>query len=133
MTATLERYRPFLINNILVPIASIIAGFAVAAVAVVISGSDPVAAFEGLVAGAFTNRNAFAETLISSIPFVFLGLGVALGFRAGLFNIGAEGQYYIGGMAAVDHRHPPGAAGGHGWGFPLGRHSGRAQGSLRCA
>ena len=101
MTATLERYRPFLVNNILVPIASIIAGFAVAAVAVVISGSDPVAAFEGLFAGAFTNRNAFAETLISSIPFVFLGLGVALGFRAGLFNIGAEGQYYIGGMAGV--------------------------------
>ena len=101
MSATLHRFQPFLINNILVPIASIVAGFAVAAVAVVISGSDPIAAFEGLFAGAFTNRNAFAETLLASIPYVFLGLGVALGFRAGLFNIGAEGQYYVGGMAGV--------------------------------
>jgi len=101
MIGTLGRYRPFLVNNLLIPVASVVAGFAVAAVAVAISGSDPVAAFNGLFAGAFTNRNAFAETLLASIPYVFLGLGVALGFRAGLFNIGAEGQYYIGGMAGV--------------------------------
>jgi len=41
------------------------------------------------------------ETLVSTVPYVFLGLGVALGFRAGLFNIGAEGQFYIGALSGV--------------------------------
>src|SRR5207244_2722864 len=50
---------------------------------------------------AVTNRNAFPETLVSTVPYVFLGLGVALGFRAGLFNIGAEGQFYIGALTGV--------------------------------
>jgi len=42
-----------------------------------------------------------AESLVISTPYIFAGLGVALGFRGGLFNIGAEGQLYIGGLASV--------------------------------
>jgi simple sugar transport system permease protein len=42
-----------------------------------------------------------AESLVISTPYIFAGLAVALGFRGGLFNIGAEGQLYIGGLASV--------------------------------
>ena len=41
------------------------------------------------------------ESLTTSIPFMFAGLAVALGFRGGLFNIGAEGQLFVGGLASV--------------------------------
>lgn len=40
--------------------------------------------------------NPFLESLVTSTPYIFAGLAVALGFRAGVFNIGAEGQLFIG-------------------------------------
>ena len=43
----------------------------------------------------------FTESLVTSTPYMFAGLAVAVGFRAGLFNIGAEGQFYIGALAAA--------------------------------
>jgi ABC-type uncharacterized transport system permease subunit len=76
--------------------------------------------------------NPFLESLVSSTPYIFAGLAVALGFRAGLFNIGAEGQLFMGATAAafVGYSitglpaiiHIPltllaGAAGGALWGF----------------
>lgn len=85
----------------MVPLASVVIGFAVAGVAVAISGADPLAALTALFQGAFTNDNAFAETLVAMTPYVFLGLAVAIGFRAGLFNIGAEGQFYLGALFGV--------------------------------
>ncbi len=45
--------------------------------------------------------NPFFESLVVSTPYIFAGLAVALGFRAGLFNIGAEGQIYIGAVTTV--------------------------------
>jgi simple sugar transport system permease protein len=45
--------------------------------------------------------NPFLESLTKSVPYIFGGLAVALGFRAGLFNIGAEGQIFIGAMFSV--------------------------------
>jgi ABC-type uncharacterized transport system permease subunit len=96
-----RRWRRALISGVVVPLASVVAGFLVGAVVVAISGSDPLQAYTALFEGAVTNHNALAETLLSSIPYVFLGLGVALGFRAGLFNIGAEGQFYVGALAGV--------------------------------
>jgi ABC-type uncharacterized transport system permease subunit len=76
--------------------------------------------------------NPFLESLVSSTPYIFAGLAVALGFRAGLFNIGAEGQLFMGATAAafVGYSSPglpaiihipltllAGAAGGALWGF----------------
>jgi general nucleoside transport system permease protein len=91
----------WVVTAIVVPIASVVMGFAVAALAVLAAGADPSQAYLALFQGAFTNHNASAETLVSAVPYIFLGLGVALGFRAGLFNIGAEGQFYIGALAGV--------------------------------
>ncbi|MCB1402558.1 MAG: ABC transporter permease, partial [Rhodobacteraceae bacterium] len=54
-----------------------------------------------LVQGSVGSLNALSETLTAAAPLTLAGLGIALGFRAGLFNIGAEGQLLVGGMAAV--------------------------------
>jgi simple sugar transport system permease protein len=86
---------------LLVPVISLACGFAVAALAVVLSGADPFSAFGALFQGAFLNRNSVPETLVATVPYVFLGLAVAIGFRAGLFNIGAEGQFYLGALFGV--------------------------------
>jgi ABC-type uncharacterized transport system permease subunit len=88
-------------DAVLLPAISLVCGFAVAAVAVVVSGANPIDAFVALFQGAFTNHNALAETLVATIPYIFLGLAVAVGFRAGLFNIGAEGQFYLGAIFGV--------------------------------
>ncbi len=86
---------------LLVPVLSVICGFLVAGVVVALSGADPFAALVALLEGAFTQRNALTETLIATIPYIFLGLAVAIGFKAALFNIGAEGQFYMGALAGV--------------------------------
>jgi simple sugar transport system permease protein len=57
--------------------------------------------FVALFDGSFGSLGALSETLTSATPLILCGLGLALGFRAGLFNIGAEGQLILGGIAAV--------------------------------
>jgi simple sugar transport system permease protein len=88
-------------TGLLIPVISLACGFAVAAIAVLLSGADPFAAFGALFQGAFLNRNSVPETLIATVPYIFLGLAVAIGFRGGLFNIGAEGQFYLGAVFGV--------------------------------
>src|SRR5439155_22769731 len=89
-------WRRWLLSAVLVPLVSVICGFAVGAIAIVAAGADPLVAYGALFAGAFTNHNALAETLVSTTPYLRLGLAVGLGFRAGVFNIRAEAQVYIG-------------------------------------
>lgn len=54
-----------------------------------------------LLEGSLGSLRALSETLTAATPLILSGLGLALGFRAGMFNIGAEGQILMGGMAAV--------------------------------
>lgn len=58
-------------------------------------------AYSALFRGSFGSTRAVSETLVSASPVILAGLSVAVGFRAGLFNIGGEGQIIIGGMFAV--------------------------------
>src|SRR5437016_12982785 len=89
------------LRQALVPLLSVICGFIVAGFAVFLSGANPVDALVALFQGAFMERNSVSETLIATIPYIFLGLAVAIGFKAGLFNIGAEGQFYLGAVFGV--------------------------------
>ena len=93
--------RARLFAAVVLPVVSVLCGFAVAAIAILVTGSSPLDAYTALFQGAFTNERAFPETLVAMIPYIFLGLAVALGFRAGLFNIGAEGQFYLGAIFGV--------------------------------
>lgn len=58
-------------------------------------------AYSALFKGAVGSVNAISETLFAATPLLIAGLGIALGFRAGLFNIGAQGQMFMGGIAAT--------------------------------
>ncbi len=58
-------------------------------------------AYGAFFVGAFGNVYHITETLRIATPYIFAGLAVAIGFQGGLFNIGAEGQYFIGGLASV--------------------------------
>lgn len=66
-----------------------------------LAGTDPVRAYGALFHGAFFDYWGFASTLIKMCPLLLAGLAVALPLRAGLFNIGAEGQIYIGALFAT--------------------------------
>jgi simple sugar transport system permease protein len=83
-------------SALLLPVVSVLLGLLAGAAAVLAAGTNPLDAYTALFEGAFTNKNAFPETLVTTIPYVFLGLSVAVGFRAGLFNIGGAGQLFIG-------------------------------------
>lgn len=65
-----------------------------------LSGANPIEAYGALIDGALIGRRAIAETLIYSAPLILGGLAFALSSRAGLFNIGVEGQLITGGFIA---------------------------------
>lgn len=58
-------------------------------------------AYKALFVGSLGSPRAIAETLFAATPLILAGLAVAVGFQAGLFNIGVNGQMHIGGMAAL--------------------------------
>lgn len=64
-------------------------------------GASVFDAYTALARGAFGSLRAWSETLTNATPFIIAGLAVGLGFRAGLFNIGALGQMIAGGLAAT--------------------------------
>ncbi len=82
--------------------AAVLLGVTALALGLQVAGYEAGDALAALWRGAFGSWYAFASaTLVRAIPLVILGLGVALAFRAGAFNIGAEGQFYAGAIAAT--------------------------------
>jgi general nucleoside transport system permease protein len=79
-----------------VPALAVFTALLVGAAVIALAGRDPLLAYVALWDGAAGSPRALSETLIWATPFLFSGLGVALAFRAGLFNIGAEGQLAVG-------------------------------------
>ena len=107
-----------------VPALAVLTGLILGAVAIVASGSNVFTAYGALFVGSFgdpvrfvtgfqqlfsTGETAgllraiypFTESLVTATPYIFAGLSVALGFRCGLFNIGAEGQFFIGALCSA--------------------------------
>lgn len=89
---------------VIVPIFAVIAALFLGGLIMLATNVDLATIGESYLAlarGSVGSLSAISETLTAAIPLVLAGLGLALGFRAGLFNIGAEGQLLLGGMAAV--------------------------------
>jgi len=107
-----------------VPVWAVITGLILGGIVIIASGSNVFQAYGALFAGSFGNPaqyvkgfqqlfstgettallkaiRPFTESLVVATPYIFAGLSVALGFRCGLFNIGAEGQYYIGALCSA--------------------------------
>ena len=91
-----------LVESVLVGAGAVALTAGVGAVLLLLGGYDPVAAASAMVRGAFGSWSTFVSiTLVRSVPLVLTGLAVAFAFRAGVWNIGAEGQLYAGAIAAV--------------------------------
>ncbi len=87
--------------RIIIQIFSIIAALLVGAVIIRLIGGNPGAAYRALFLGSMGNVRALWETLVKATPLIFTGLSFAYAARAGLINIGAEGQLYMGGFLAT--------------------------------
>lgn len=87
--------------NILVPLISVILGLLVGAVIMLVSDYNPIAGYTALWNGIFGDMYTIGETLRQITPYLLAGLAVAFAFRAGLFNIGVEGQLIVGWFAAA--------------------------------
>ena len=88
----------------MVPLAAVILALLFGALIMMATSVSPATILQSFVAmarGSVGSLHAISETLTASIPLVLAGLGIGLAFRAGLFNIGAEGQMVVGGLAAA--------------------------------
>jgi general nucleoside transport system permease protein len=82
----------------LLPVINLTAALLLSGLIVKIIGESPWMAFQLMAQGAFGSQEAIGYTLYYATNFIFTGLAVAVAYHAGLFNIGAEGQAYIGGL-----------------------------------
>jgi ABC-type uncharacterized transport system permease subunit len=87
--------------RLLVSLCAAAAALLLVAVPVLLAGGSPFEAYRLMVKGAFGSMFALSETLNRATPLILTGLAAAVAFRAKLWNIGAEGQLYIGALAAV--------------------------------
>jgi len=85
----------------LLPVLSVVVALILGAGLILITEVNPLKAYYALFLGAFSDIYSINSTLIKTIPLIFAGLGVALALKAGFFNVGAEGQLYLGGVGAT--------------------------------
>lgn len=84
-----------ILREIFWPVAAVIAAFVVGGVIVLLMGDSPFDAYYHMIGNSFGSLNDIGYTLFIATPLIFTGLAVAVAFRCGLLNIGAEGQLYI--------------------------------------
>lgn len=83
------------------PVASVIAALLVCAIFIAANGMNPVTVYAKMLGGAFGSSFGLTETLVKAIPLLLCGLGVAIAYKIAVWNIGAEGQFAIGAVAAT--------------------------------
>lgn len=80
---------------------ALLAALLVSGVLLIVLQVNPIDAYTALAQGAFGNENATAETLVKAIPVLFVAIGICVAFRAGMTNIGGEGQMIMGAVAGT--------------------------------
>jgi general nucleoside transport system permease protein len=88
-------------RNIVISLAAIILAFGTAAVLLALVGQNALHSFTGMASTAVGSKFAIGTTLSKTVPRLLPALGIALALRSGLWNIGAEGQIYVGAAAAA--------------------------------
>ena len=83
------------------PLAAIVVALAIGGVFIAAIGQNPLEIYAVMLHESLATGYGLGQTLFRATPLMFTGLAVALGFRAGMFNIGTEGQLYLGGFAAA--------------------------------
>lgn len=96
----MNKKKSILESNVLYTIIAIVIGFLVGAIFLTIAGISPAVAYGKLFSSIFSKPKYLVWTLVYAAPLIFTGLSVAFSFRTGVFNIGAEGQFVVGGLVA---------------------------------
>lgn len=96
-----KRLNPSPLANWLVPIISLFLALLFGAVLLSSAGANPIETYMAMLDGAFGESYNVTETLVRAIPLMLTGLSVAIAFRMLFWNIGAEGQLVMGGIAAA--------------------------------
>ncbi|MCD1642228.1 ABC transporter permease [Aurantimonas coralicida] len=86
---------------VVAPILAVLVALALSGVLIALAGAPVLEAYARIVQGAFGSRLALTETLTRTTPLILTGLAVAVAFRAKVWNIGAEGQLYVGALTAA--------------------------------
>jgi general nucleoside transport system permease protein len=89
------------LQPILVPLYALLLSFVVGGVLIALIGVNPFEAYSALLRGAFGSPERIAGSIARSVPYIGSALALAFALKAGLFNIGAEGQLLVGGVAAA--------------------------------
>ena len=82
------------------PIFAVALAIATGAIIIALSGSSPIDAYKALIDGSLSDSKSIGRTLEKATPLVMGGLAVAFAFKAGLFNIGGQGQLVFGALIA---------------------------------
>jgi ABC-type uncharacterized transport system ATPase subunit/ABC-type uncharacterized transport system permease subunit len=90
-----------LLNGIAQPVAAVLLALIVGVLVILIMGDNPLTAYQYFLLGPLSSEIDIGNTLASMIPLLIIGISVAISFRAGIFNIGAEGQMYLGAFAGA--------------------------------
>jgi len=86
---------------VFVPILSILLAFLVGAFFILLAKVNPLTVYYEIFKGAFATRIGLTESMIKSLPLVLAGLGMSFAFRCGVYNIGGEGQIFLGALGAT--------------------------------
>lgn len=89
------------LNGVISVVLALVLAFVLIGILLVWRGYDPIETFASLLEGAFIGKSNLCASVVLAIPLVLGGLGIALSFRCGIFNIGGEGQLYLGAFAAT--------------------------------
>lgn len=90
-----------IVREIVWPLIAVLAAFVVGGVIILLLGDNPITAYALLLSNSFGSLRDIGWTLHYATPLIFTGLAVAVAFRCGLLNIGAEGQLYVAAFAAA--------------------------------
>ncbi|GAV24247.1 simple sugar transport system permease protein [Carboxydothermus islandicus] len=93
--------KDLLLINLVVPILAILAALVLGAILLLFINVNPLEAYSVLLFGNLTSLYGISEILVKAVPIIMTGLAFTFAYRTGLFNIGAEGQMYVGAIAAV--------------------------------
>jgi general nucleoside transport system permease protein len=90
-----------LARSALIPSVAVLLGLLLGAVLILIQGNNPLEAYQALLQGGVGDGDALQRTLEKATPLIFAGLAVAFAFKAGMFNIGGQGQLLVGAAFAA--------------------------------
>jgi ABC-type uncharacterized transport system permease subunit len=90
---------PVLVQSVVAPVLGALAGLLLGAILVSLAGADPLAAYRTMAEGAFGGARQLTETILKATPLILMGSGLMVAFRSRAWNIGGEGQYFMGALA----------------------------------